>query len=44
VGTGARFARDRGGLDVAVERVWRSDGTGRKESVWLLFGGVSIRP
>jgi hypothetical protein len=44
VGTGARFARERGGLEVALERVWRSDGAGREETAWLLFGGVSIRP
>jgi hypothetical protein len=44
IGSGARFARDRGGIDFSLERVWRSDGTGRSESAWLLFGGVSIRP
>ena len=45
VGTGARFARQRGGIDVSLERVWRSaSGTDISERAWLLYTGFSIRP
>lgn len=43
-GTGTRFANDRGGVDVALERVWRSEGGDYTESAWLLTVGISVRP
>lgn len=45
VGTGARFARMKGGIDMSLERVWRSaSGSGISETAWLLYTGFSIRP
>ena len=49
VGTGIRFARqrdglDHAGLDLTLEHVSRSDGTGRSERAWLLSFGVTLRP
>jgi hypothetical protein len=44
VGTGARFAKDRAGVDVSVEHVSRSDGTGRSERAFLIGLGITIRP
>jgi hypothetical protein len=44
LGTGRRFAADRGGFDVAVEHVWRSQGTGYTERAWLVTIGLSVRP
>lgn len=45
VGTGARFARQRGGIDISLERVWRSaSGSDISERAWLLYTGFSIRP
>lgn len=43
-GTGTRFANDRGGVDVALERVWRREGSDYTESAWLLTLGISVRP
>ena len=43
-GSGFRFARDRGGVDLAVERTWRSEGSEYKETAWLLTVGVTVRP
>lgn len=43
VGTGVAFARSRGLLDVAVERVLR-DGTGVRERVWQISVGMTVRP
>jgi hypothetical protein len=42
-GTGFRFARDLGGIDLALERVSRSQGSEYKESAWQLSVGVSLR-
>lgn len=42
-GTGRRFAADRGGVDVALQRVWRSAGE-YTEGAWLLGVSVSVRP
>jgi hypothetical protein len=37
IGTGARIARQHGGLDISLERVWRSaSDTGISERGWLL--------
>ncbi|HJS48586.1 MAG TPA: hypothetical protein VJ773_11420 [Gemmatimonadales bacterium] len=44
VGTGTRFAAERGGVDFALERVWRSEGEDHSESAWLLTVGISVRP
>jgi hypothetical protein len=44
LGTGARFAQQRAGIDVALEHLWRSDGTGRKERAWQIVFGVNLRP
>jgi hypothetical protein len=44
IGSGIRFARDLGGLDFAVERVQREQGSGYKESAWQVTVGVSVRP
>lgn len=43
VGTGFRFARDLGGIDLALERVRRSQGSGFSENAWQLSVGVSLR-
>ena len=43
-GTGLRFARDRGGLDVALDKLWRKDDQGRSESAWQVYVAASIRP
>jgi hypothetical protein len=44
LGTGTRFAGQRGGLNLAVERNWRSSGSGYQESSWLFVIGISVRP
>ncbi|HXE57260.1 MAG TPA: hypothetical protein VNK43_04610 [Gemmatimonadales bacterium] len=44
LGTGTRFAAQRAGVDLALERVWRSAGEAFSESAWLLAIGVSVRP
>jgi hypothetical protein len=43
VGTGLRFARDLGGVDLALERVQRSQGSDYSEGAWQLSVGVSLR-
>ncbi|MGH7582433.1 MAG: hypothetical protein ACREL5_04310 [Gemmatimonadales bacterium] len=44
VGTGRRFAQERGGFDIAIEHVWRSGGVGYHESATLITVGISVRP
>ena len=44
IGTGRRFAAERGGFDIAVEHVWRSQGSGYSESATLITFGISVRP
>lgn len=44
LGSGGRFARDRAGIDMSLERVWRRGGEGRSETAWLLYTGINIRP
>jgi hypothetical protein len=44
IGTGVRFARDLGGLDLAVERVKRTQGSGYSETAWQVTLGISVRP
>jgi hypothetical protein len=43
LGTGMRFAQQRGGIDVALEHVWRSQGAS-SERGFLLSLGISVRP
>jgi len=43
-GTGLRFAKDRAGIDFTLDKVWRSDGEGRKENAWLIYVAASLRP
>jgi hypothetical protein len=44
IGSGRRFAADRGGFDFAIARVSRSQGTGYTESAWVVTIGLSVRP
>lgn len=44
IGTGRRFANDRGGFDLAVQHVWRSQGANYTESATLITFGISVRP
>lgn len=44
IGTGARLANQRAGIDFSLERVWRHGGPDRSERAWLLYTGISIRP
>lgn len=43
VGSGMRFAQQRGGIDLAVEHVWRSEGV-YSERAFLVSLGISVRP
>jgi hypothetical protein len=43
-GTGLRFAKDRAGVDVTLDKVWRKDGEGRSENAWLVYVAASLRP
>lgn len=42
-GSGIRFAQQRGGIDVALEHVWRSEGI-YSERGFILSLGISVRP
>jgi hypothetical protein len=44
IGTGRRFAADRGGFDIALQRVSRSQGSSYTETAWLVTVGLSVRP
>jgi hypothetical protein len=44
IGSGARFADGRAGIDLSLERVWRDGGANRSETAWLLYTGISVRP
>src|SRR5690606_8411161 len=43
IGTGFRFARDQGGIDLTLERIERSQGSLYSESAWHFSAGVSLR-
>jgi hypothetical protein len=43
-GTGIRFTQGRGGLDLAVQQIFRSAGTGYSERATVVSLGVSLRP
>ncbi len=43
LGTGTRFAADRAGVDLSVERLWRS-ADAHSERAWVLSVGVSVTP
>jgi hypothetical protein len=42
-GSGMRFAQQRGGVDLALEHVWRSEGPYSERGFILTFG-ISVRP
>jgi hypothetical protein len=42
-GSGMRFAQQRGGLDLSVEHIWRSDGP-HSERGFVVSLGISVRP
>jgi hypothetical protein len=42
-GSGMRFAQQRGGVDLALEHVWRSEG-GYSERGFIVSLGISVRP
>lgn len=42
-GSGLRFAQRRGGIDLALEHVWRSEGS-YSERAFIVTLGVSVRP
>jgi hypothetical protein len=42
-GTGMRFAQQRGGIDLALEHLWRSEGV-YSERGFILSFGISVRP
>jgi hypothetical protein len=49
LGTGTRFLdsrtrRDVAGLDLALEHVWRREGSGYREGAWLISLGITIKP
>lgn len=44
LGTGFRFTGQRGSLDIALERAWRSDGGGFTERTFMLSIGLGVRP
>ena len=43
VGTGFRFSGDRGGIDLALERFQRKQGSDYRESGWVFTVGISVR-
>ncbi len=43
-GTGIRFTGGRGGFDLALQQLWRSDGGGYTERATVVTLGFSIRP
>jgi hypothetical protein len=43
IGSGARFAQDRAGIDLGIEHVWRSAGA-YSERAFLVSVGVTVRP
>jgi hypothetical protein len=44
VGTGLRFTGGRGGVDLALQQLWRSDGDGFSERATVVSLGFSLRP
>jgi hypothetical protein len=44
LGTGLRFTGGRGGVDLSLEQLWRSDGQSYTERATVISLGVSIRP
>lgn len=43
-GTGLQFAQDRAGVNLSLERAWRSEGAPYRERAFILTFGLSIRP
>jgi len=44
IGTGMRFARGHGGVDLALQEAYRTDGAGRKEYATMVSIAVILRP
>ncbi len=44
LGTGFHFTNDRGALDIALQRAWRSDGADFSERTVMLSIGIGVRP
>jgi hypothetical protein len=44
LGTGTRFAKERGGVDLTLEQAFRTENDGYKEKALTLLLGLSIRP
>ncbi|HEY4322140.1 MAG TPA: hypothetical protein VGM77_13315 [Gemmatimonadales bacterium] len=44
IGTGRRFAQERGGFDIAIQHVWRSQGAAYHENATIITFGISVRP
>lgn len=44
LGTGVRFTGGRGGFDLALQQLWRSDGDGYTERATVVTFGFSLRP
>jgi hypothetical protein len=44
LGTGFLFAQDMGGVDLALERVWRNEASAFEERAWLLTATATLRP
>ena len=43
-GTGVRFTNGKGGFDLTLQQLWRSDGVGYTERATVVTFGISIRP
>ncbi|MEO5800198.1 MAG: hypothetical protein ABIZ70_09945 [Gemmatimonadales bacterium] len=43
IGSGLRFAGDRGGIDLALERFQRKQGSDYRETGWIFSVGISVR-
>ena len=44
LGSGTRFAQERGGVDLTLEQAFRTENDGYKEKAFTLLLGLSIRP
>lgn len=43
-GTGVRFAKGHGAIDLALERVWRQADGGFSERAWIVTFGLTLKP
>jgi hypothetical protein len=44
IGSGRRFAADRGGFDITIQHLWRSEGSLYTETATTITFGISVRP